>query len=481
MFNGSYSERTQKKIKAIIDHYGHKFFVHKKLLDLGCGHGDIGGVFHRLGSEVTAVDARQDHLKVVSKKYAGVKTVRADLDGAWLFFGKSFDLILDLGLICHLSNLENHLKVVCASTTYLVLETAVADSSDPNYVHIGQGSMDADASYNGVSCQASAAYIERILKDCGMTFKRMDSNKLNCGTYIYDWRSTDNNQYNIQHRRLWFCVNESNQTKNTNSSTPLPILASQPAPLMSSPSLGVFPAHLINSKVPLAHQRVVTTKSQSPPTADKRGYTASTIISSPVVIPRANSVKTNFKTRLFFNYYEDPDPTRKQEIDLCLQKNLDNPLFDLIIIGTESQPTFDLFFEKINLLATDNDISIICNSDIFFDDSIKLAYHIKNKEMFALSHWDYIRDNHSTFSNSTPKQDAWIVKGKIDNIYGNFQLGKPGCDGRIAYEFRTAGYTVLNPSRSIKAYHVHQSGVRHYSEQDRIKGKYLYVDPTIIT
>jgi SAM-dependent methyltransferase len=479
MFNGSYSERTQKKIKAIIDHYGHTFFVHKKLLDLGCGHGDIGGVFHRLGSEVTAVDARQDHLKMVGKKYAGVKTVKADLDGAWPFFGKHFDLVLDLGLTCHLSNLENHLKAVCASTTYLVLETAVADSSDPNYIHMGQGSMDADASYNGVSCQASPAYIERILRNCGMVFKRMDSSKLNCGAYVYDWRPANNNSYDLHHRRMWFCVNERNQIKNPNSSTPLPISTLQPIfPTSSSPP-GVFPTHLTDSKVHLVHQRVVTTKSPSPPVADQRGYTTSTIISSPVTSPKP-PVSNTFKTRLFFNYYEDPSPARRQEIDLCLQKNLDNPLFDIIIIDSENSPTFDFLFEKINLLVKDNDVSIICNSDIFFDDSIRLSSRIKNKEIYALSSWDYVKDNHSTFSNSNFKQDAWIVQGKINNIQGNFPLGKPGAAARIAYQFKEAGYTVFNPSLSIKAFHVHQSGIRHYSEQDRIHGQYLYVDPTSI-
>src|SRR5579863_7669358 len=125
MFSGPSSDWNQKKIKAIIEHYGHQFFVHKKVLDLGCGHGDLGGVLHRLGADVTAVDARQDHLKMVAKKYAGVKTIKADLDGAWPFYGKSFDVIVDVGVLCHLKNFDEHLRNVCNSTTYLILETAV--------------------------------------------------------------------------------------------------------------------------------------------------------------------------------------------------------------------------------------------------------------------------------------------------------------------------------------------------------------------
>lgn len=478
MTTGSYLDWNQKKIKMIVDHYGHQYFVHKRVLDLGCGHGDLGGVLHRLGSDVTAVDARQDHLKVVSKKYAGVKVVKADLDGPWPFFGKTFDVILDLGLLCHINNFEAHLKSVCSSCTYLVLETAVVDTDDPNYSRVQNDDKTADGSYNGVSTQISAACIERVLKNCGMSFKRMDSGKLNCGKYIYDWVPANNKFYDVNKRRLWFCVNEVNQTQMVSAVIP------SPAPLITASPIapGTYSSHLVDSKVPLTHHRVITTKSPAPPIMPPVSHNAAP--TTHIATPKSNarrSVTDKSKTRVFFNYYEDKNPARQRELDLCLEKNLDNPLFDLIIIGSDETPTYDFLFEKINLLAADNDISIICNSDIFFDDTIKLTNRIKSKEVYALSPWDYIRDNHATFSNSNSKQDAWIILGKVEGVRGNFQIGKPGSSSRIAYEFKEAGYTVLNPSRSIKAFHVQLSGVKNSTEQDRIQGQYLYVDPTTIT
>src|SRR5271170_133102 len=103
MFDGKYFDWNQKRIKSIVDFYGYKFFYFKRILDLGCGYGDLGGVLYRLGSDVTGVDARQEHLKIVNKKYTGIKTVQANLDANWPFHGQRFDLILDLGLMCHLS------------------------------------------------------------------------------------------------------------------------------------------------------------------------------------------------------------------------------------------------------------------------------------------------------------------------------------------------------------------------------------------
>ena len=106
MFSGKYIEWNQNRIKGIIDFYGFKFFYFKKILDLGCGYADISASLLRLGADITAVDARQEHLKIISKKYPEIKTVKADLDNGWPFQGKKFDLILDLDLICHINNYE---------------------------------------------------------------------------------------------------------------------------------------------------------------------------------------------------------------------------------------------------------------------------------------------------------------------------------------------------------------------------------------
>jgi SAM-dependent methyltransferase len=250
MFNGKYLDWNQKRIKGIIDFYGHKFIFYKKILDLGCGHADIGGVFYRLGADVTAVDARQEHLKIANKKYPGIKTVKADLDLNWPFIGKTFDIILDLGLLCHLKNYEAHLRAVCNSTNYLVLETAVCDSDDPNKcVVLNENKGVYDASANGVSSRLSPAFIERILTDCGMRFQRMDLPKFNSGSYVYNWTSQNNGDCDINKRRIWFAL------KNTDlDPSKTPSLITTPS-IISVPSK---PTPLSNSYVP------VTTKKAQP-------------------------------------------------------------------------------------------------------------------------------------------------------------------------------------------------------------------------
>lgn len=219
-FTGKYLDWNQKRIKGILDFYGHKFWLNKNILDLGCGHADLSGVLNRLGATITAVDARQEHLKIASKKYPAIKTVKFDLDNGWAFHGKTFDLILDLGLLCHLKNYETHLRTICSSTTHLVLETTVADSDD-SYMNqiMPENKSIYDLSFSGAGSRPSAAAIERILKDCGMSFKRLDQARFNSGTFQYDWKEKNDGTCDFNKRRIWFAVKSNTPAQFANIKT----------------------------------------------------------------------------------------------------------------------------------------------------------------------------------------------------------------------------------------------------------------------
>jgi hypothetical protein len=183
--------------------------------------------------------------------------------------------------------------------------------------------------------------------------------------------------------------------------------------------------------------------------------------------------------RLLYNYYEDRNPVRKKEIDFCLQKNLENPHLNVIIVESLEKPAYNTMFEKLNWITGPDDLNIICNSDIFFDDSILLAeQHLHNRDVFALTRWDFINEHNIKFFDRRDSQDTWMWKGKMEHVISGFTLGKRGCDNRIAHEFRNAGYRITNPSRTIKTYHVHNSNVRNYTQNDVVHGPYLHVEIT---
>ena len=206
MFDGKYFDWNQKKVKAILDFYGYPFINNKNILDLGCGYADVSGPLYRLGANVIAVDARPEHLKVVSTRYPGIKVINYDLNNNWISYKGTFDIILNLSLLCHLSNYEMNLRMSCANTKYLILETAVCDSdNDQTNVILTENTHNYDSSINGFGSRPGVSTIERILKECGMSFQRLDLKKFNSGPYKYDWVSNNDNSYDFNKRRIWFC------------------------------------------------------------------------------------------------------------------------------------------------------------------------------------------------------------------------------------------------------------------------------------
>jgi SAM-dependent methyltransferase len=210
LFAGDYIDWNHKKIKFIIEKISHNAFFEKQVLDLGSGYGDVASAFSRLGADVLCVDARQEHLNLLTKKHPHLKTVNANLDKNWPFKNRRFNFVLSLGILCHLKNFEQNLRDVCESADNLVLETEVFDSDDPNKViFVEENKKIYDWSFEGCGAKPSAAYIERILNECGMNFKRYDDPKLNSGPYKYDWqvKNTGNRLYG--HRRFWICSRKS--------------------------------------------------------------------------------------------------------------------------------------------------------------------------------------------------------------------------------------------------------------------------------
>lgn len=202
MFADHYVEWRGKRIQAIIDHYGRDFFVGKTVLELGCGYGDIGAAFYKMGAIVTCSDARKEHLNVVKKRYPKIKILLLDLDNEQAI-NQDFDVIIDLGVLYHLQNYKLHLKNVIQHANHLILETEVVDSKDPDFVvHTEESGY--DQAFNGRGCRPSATGIEKFFKENKVLSRRYESPKLNSGFHRYDWKETNAGTWVHGQRRFWF-------------------------------------------------------------------------------------------------------------------------------------------------------------------------------------------------------------------------------------------------------------------------------------
>jgi hypothetical protein len=124
------------------------------------------------------------------------------------------------------------------------------------------------------------------------------------------------------------------------------------------------------------------------------------------------------------------------------------------------------------------EISIIANADIYFDEeSIRLIKrYIRPNVCFAISRWDVSKDGQVRLFNRHDSQDVWVFQGNVPQMEGaDFTLGHWGCDNRIAHIIQANGYELINPAHTIKAYHVHHSGVRTASIETKVPPPYKLV------
>lgn len=191
-------------------------------------------------------------------------------------------------------------------------------------------------------------------------------------------------------------------------------------------------------------------------------------------------------------YFEHTNQKRTNEIRECIKKNYQNPFVNKIFLFSDKGKCgLDWVdsdkVKRVNLgrrlkfidcirfsnkhLA--NQICAISNVDIWFDNSLSLLTRKSLKrKMLAIT-------RHETKKNGKKElwpapdfcQDTWIFVSPIPE-FGNYCLGKLGCDNRFAYDAERAGLIIRNPARKIICTHLHLCGNRTYTEKDKVPPPY---------
>lgn len=210
---------------------------------------------------------------------------------------------------------------------------------------------------------------------------------------------------------------------------------------------------------------------------------------------------------LLVGFYRDPVVARMHELISCLEFNVANEIFETVHVFVEEKrlrlsqfrrefPV--LTHHKIQLIDHGRRVSyqdlfdhancelagkriVVANADIYFDQTLALLVGVDLKDKFlCLSRWDVQEDGSSRLFDHTFSQDAWIFQTSIRSFHSDFRMGLPRCDNRIAWEAQCAGLAVSNPSRSIRAYHLHTSGIRNYKQSQELRGDGLGIPSTTL-
>ena len=213
LFHYSYEDWRIKRINKILQLYDLNELQGKRILELGCGHGEIGAFFADAGAEVLGLEGRLQNANFARLKQRGVQRFRCehfDLDSDFSSFGR-FDLIIDFGLIYHLKNVDAHLKHCFAMADDILLETVICDSPDPHkIVFLDENRSRDDEALDGIGSRVTSAYVERLAEENGFDFERFDTPDLNAGDesnqqFLYDWtpRNDDELGDSFTLRRFW--------------------------------------------------------------------------------------------------------------------------------------------------------------------------------------------------------------------------------------------------------------------------------------
>ena len=213
---------------------------------------------------------------------------------------------------------------------------------------------------------------------------------------------------------------------------------------------------------------------------------------------------------LFTQFYLDPNPNRQKELEYCLRRNISNS-FGRVVLFIEKKEevvyliennflTTRTFIKFIDKRATFNDMltvmdseeyaddyNIMANTDIFFNVDIPdlKAYTntLEKNICVALSRYDYQIDGQVTAFHRADSQDTWGFFGNPSvRTSIEFGMGMAGCDNRFAHEIVQHGYQIVNPCSQIATYHLHESNVRNYLNEnnepkERIPPPYHLITP----
>jgi hypothetical protein len=160
--------------------------------------------------------------------------------------------------------------------------------------------------------------------------------------------------------------------------------------------------------------------------------------------------------------------------------NVLHPKLDLEKVG--QRPSYSDFLGWANRPGLQaDDVTILANSDIYFDESISaLGIALRPGQCAALARWNVQSGSEPILNDRNDSQDAWVFKGPIREIRGDYCVGVPRCDNRFLYELKQAGYEIINPAFSIRAYHLHAGQRGEYqteNQQHFVDPPYAYLWP----
>ena len=176
---------------------------------------------------------------------------------------------------------------------------------------------------------------------------------------------------------------------------------------------------------------------------------------------------------------------RLQEIRICVERNMHNPLINSIVVFAENvdptddgysflehpkvqlvhitkRPTYREFFAHAREHYSEQLVAV-CNSDVYFDETLAQASRITSDEMWCLCRYNIMVDGKLELQGrgGDGSADAWIFRAPLKSFEDDITLGVNGCDSYLAQKAAKAGIALYNPCFSVILRHMHHDAERN--------------------
>ena len=142
----------------------------KRVLDVGCGVGHHGAFYWERGCSVLCVDAREENIHALRRRYPQLEAHVADVETDDFSRFGAFDIVHCYGLLYHLENPIAALRNVAAvCREILLLETIVCDHPMA-ILRIEDETLSSNQALGGLGCRPSPSFVAMALNRIGFPF-----------------------------------------------------------------------------------------------------------------------------------------------------------------------------------------------------------------------------------------------------------------------------------------------------------------------
>jgi hypothetical protein len=126
------------------------------------------------------------------------------------------------------------------------------------------------------------------------------------------------------------------------------------------------------------------------------------------------------------------------------------------------RPTYREFFAYAREHFPEQVVAV-CNSDVYFDESISKAANIACGQMWCLCRYNITENGRLELEGRGigGSADAWVFRAPLPQFEDDIVIGVRGCDSYLAQKAAKAGIILANPCFSVVLRHLHRDAERN--------------------